>query len=165
MELEKFDADIIFPIASKVVWNPRTNTLVHLKDAKKIDPCTDPFKRYNEASLKTVMQNVWLYKETEQEWHPENLNWSTTKVLNSCEDILWAEIVEDTAPIPSHWQTGPVMSKLMDDGANHVCISKSCQIESTPKVFDGENFRKMASWIWGATRFLKAKWCNSTWQN
>jgi len=84
MELEKYDADDVFTIASKVVRDPRTDTLVPSRDAKKIDL----FKRYNEVNLKTVVQNARLYKETGQEWHLENSDWSAAKVLNSCEDEL-----------------------------------------------------------------------------
>ena len=95
MELEKFDTDDVFTIASKIVQNPSTDALVPSKDAKKIDQ----FKKYNEVSLKTVVQNARLYKETGQEWHLENLDWSAAKVLNSCKDKLRAKIVEDAAPI------------------------------------------------------------------
>ena len=80
IELEKFDADDVFIIASKIVQNPSTDTLVPSKDAKKFDL----FKKYNEVSLKTVVQNARLYKETGQEWHLKNLDWSAAKVLNSC---------------------------------------------------------------------------------
>ena len=68
MELEKYDANDVFTIASKVIRDPRTDTLVPSRDAKKIDLC----KRYNKVSLKTVVQNAQLYKETGQEWHLEN---------------------------------------------------------------------------------------------
>jgi len=84
MELKKYDADDVFTIASKVVQDPRANTLVPLRDARKIDL----FKCYNEVSLNTVVQNARLYKETGQEWHLKNLDWSTVKVLNSCEEKL-----------------------------------------------------------------------------
>jgi len=63
MELEKYDAGDVFTIASKVVQDRRTDILVPSRDAKKIDL----FKRYNEVSLKTVVQNARLYKETGQE--------------------------------------------------------------------------------------------------
>ena len=109
MELEKFDANDVFTIASKIVQNPRTDTLVLSKNAKKIDL----FKKYNEVSLNTVVQNDQLCKETGQEWHLKNLDWSAAKVLNSGKDELRAKIVEDSAKIPSHLQTGPVLFKLM----------------------------------------------------
>ena len=109
MELEKFDADKVFMIVSKVFQNPRIDTLVHSKYAKKIDL----FKKYNEVSLKTVMQNAQLYKETGQEWHIKNLGLSTAKFTNSCKDEFQAKIVEDTAPITSHLQTGTVLFRLM----------------------------------------------------
>ena len=54
MELKKYDADDVFTITSKVVRDPRTDTLVPSRDAKKIDL----FKCYNEVSLKTVVQNA-----------------------------------------------------------------------------------------------------------
>ena len=157
MELEKFDADDVFTIASKIVRNPSTDTLVPSKDAKKIDL----FKKYNEVSLKTVVQNARLYKETGQEWHLENLDWSAAKVLNSCEDELRAKIVEDAAPIPSHLRTGPVLFKLMMMRIMFASREAVRSIESkleklTLKDFDGENVSNMASWIQGATRFLKA---------
>ena len=79
------------------------------RDAKKIDL----FKRYNKVSLKMVVQNARLYRETRQEWHLENLDWITAKVLNSCEDELRAKIVEDAASVPYHLCTGPVLFKLM----------------------------------------------------
>jgi len=109
MELKKYDADDVFTIASKVVQDPRTDTLVPSRDAKKIDL----FKRYNKVSLKTVVQNARLYKETGQEWHLENSDWSTAKVLNSCEDELRSKIVEDAASVPSHLCTELVLFKLM----------------------------------------------------
>ena len=68
------------------------------------------FKRYNKVSLKMVVQKARLYKETGQEWHLENSDWSAAKVLNSSEDELRAKIVEDAASVPSHLRTGPVLS-------------------------------------------------------
>ena len=127
------------------------------RDAKKIDL----FKCYNEVSLKMVVQNARLYKETRQEWHLENSDWSAAKVLNSCEDELQAKIVEDAASVPSHLCTGLVLFKLM----MMQIMFASCKAVQSIKVkleklslkdFDGENVSNMASWIRGATRFLKA---------
>ena len=157
MELEKFDANDVFTIASKIVQNPSTDTLVPSKDAKKIDL----FKKYNEVSLKTVVQNARLYKETGQEWHLKNLDWSAAKVLNSCEDKFRAKIVEDAAPILSHLRTGPVLFKLMMMRIMFASREAVRLIEAkleklTLKDFDGENVSNMVGWIRGATRFLKA---------
>ena len=108
-----------------------------------------------------MVQNARLNKETGQEWHLENLDWSAAKVLNSCEDELRAKIVEDAAPILSHLQTGPVLFKLMMMrimfASRKAVRSIEAKLEKlTLKDFDGENVSNMVSWIRGATRFLKA---------
>jgi len=129
--------------------DPRTDTLVPSRDAKKIDL----FKCYNEVNLKTVVQNAQVYKETGQEWHLENSDWSAAKVLNSCEDELRAKIVEDAASVPSHLHTGPVIFKLMMMmrimfASREAVRSIEAKLEKLSlKDFNVENVSNMASWI------------------
>ena len=126
-------------------------------------PGADPvnlFHAYGSIELELVRESsTWMMKYG-QDYHVQNLIWSGTKVLNSCEQELREKVEESVKDFEIEERTGPVYFKLMAD-----CIlsSSTQSMRSVARKledmslgeFEGENVAKAVSIIRGAISLLQ----------
>jgi Zinc knuckle len=151
----EYDLQDVFRIASSYVENPMTRDDEPDPNAEAIDL----FTKHAEVSLETVKQASLFFSRYGQDFQVENLFWSGTKILNSCDDELRAKIEEQTIGYEAGHCTGPVYFKIM---MNLVQASSKSSLRAltrkmeqlSVKDFDGESVVKFCSVMRGAVELL-----------
>ena len=120
----------------------------------------DLFTSYGDVSLETVKKASTFYQRRGQTYHVQNLLWSGTNILNSCDKELLKKIEELIIGYPIEHKTGPVFFKLMmgmvqASSALTMRVSTQ-QLEALSiKDFDGESVISYASIMRGVVEQLK----------
>lgn len=123
--------------------------------AESVDILNEPTSVTLEVTKK---MSIFLARRG-QGYHAENLLWSGTKLLNSCDKTLREKIEEKTIGYPVECQTGPVHFKIMIDlilsSSDQSMRSLATRLE-TAKMSDypGENVITASSFIRTAALML-----------
>ena len=154
-QLKQQDMIDVFTVVSKFTRNRKG-----FKTASPKAPTYDLLRQYNEVTLEVVKENSEFYWLKGKKYHIENLKWSKEKILNSCEQDLKLKVIEQLVKLEDRFQTGPVafvlaMRKIMTstEVSRRAVIIRLEQLRL--KQIDGENVSKVASWIRGATLYLR----------
>ena len=104
-----FDMDDVFTIPSAFVWKEDDEEWWPDDDAVSIDLRY----HYGDVDLDTVKQASTFFTLRGQDYHVQNLQWSATKLLNSCSQELREKIEEEARTLPQAVRSGPVYLKIM----------------------------------------------------
>ena len=101
-----------------------------------------------------------FFQRRGQLYHVQNLLWSGTKVLNSCDEELRKKIEEQVIEYPIEHRTGPVYYKLMielvqaSSASSMRALTKQLE-ELSVKDFDGESVITYVSIMRGVIEQLR----------
>ena len=150
-----YDLQDVFRIASAY----KENLVSHEDEPDPEAEAVDLFAKHAEVSLETVKQASMFFSRFGQTFQVENLIWSGTKILNSCDDELRTKIEEQVIGYPIGHRTGPVFFKIMMSLVQ--ASSKSSMRALTRKMeqlsvkdFDGESVVSYCSVMRGAVELL-----------
>lgn len=153
--LQAFDMADVFQVASSYEKNDEGEYWPAV-GARPIDL----FSSTQDVDIDTVKQASAFYTMYGQEYHVENLLWSGTKLLNSCDDQLRQKVEEQTIGWPVEHATGPVYFMIM---LENILASSPESLRglinvlqnTSLKDFDGENVIEFVSFARGAIEQLK----------
>jgi hypothetical protein len=154
--LQKYDMDDVFLIASD--WE-------HVAASDEDRPAVgarpiDLFTSYGDVSLETAKKASTFHQRRGQTYHVQNLLWSGTNILNSCDEELCKKIQEQIIGYPIEHKTGPVFFKLMMGMVQASSASTmrvlTQQLEALSiEDFDGESVISYVSIMRGVVEQLK----------
>ena len=147
-ELHNYDLTDVFLIPNSMTYQSASNEYWPATGAGPIDL----FANYGDADLTLVRQVSEFQMLRGQDYHAENLIWSGTKLLNSCEDRLRQKIEEQTKDFSLRHRTGPVYFKLMMcliiASSSQALRAMAKRIEQLSlKEFKGENVIQAVSFL------------------
>jgi hypothetical protein len=153
--LQAFDMDDVFVVASAYEPNDEGETWP-VAGARPINL----FSSSQDVDIETVKSASAFFTLFGQEHHVENLVWSGTKLLNSCDERLRQKVEEQTIGWPVEYATGPVYLKLMLDNilaSSAESLRGLIQVlqSTTLKDFDGESVAEFVSFARGAVEQLR----------
>jgi hypothetical protein len=152
--LQAFDMDDVFTIPSAFSTDENGDDRP-ARTARKLDLFTSS----QEVSLE-VVKKASVYRATfGQDYHVQNLLWSGTKLLNSCDEKLRQKLLEQTSQWPVYHRSGPVYFKVMVQlilASSAQCLRGLIQQLESLKVtdFNGENVAAYVSFARGAIERL-----------
>lgn len=154
--LQAYDMDDVFMIASAYETHDDDGEDWPAVGARPINL----FSSSNDVDMELVKQASRFFTTYGQESHVENLIWSGTKLLNSCDDLLRQKIEEQTIGWPIQWATGPVyfiimMENILGSSPESLRGLISVLQTTTLKSFDGENVTEFVSFARGAVEQLQ----------
>ena len=155
-ELKRFDLDDVFTIASSYAPNAQFDgDEFPAIGARPIDL----FHSYNDVDIDTIKKASAFFMQRGQSYHVENLLWSGTKLLNSCDEKLRQKLEEKTIRYSVEHRTGPVYFAIM---IALVLASSSQSLRVLTKKVEnlslldvtGENVQTATSFLRGAAEHL-----------
>jgi hypothetical protein len=155
-ELKRFDLEDVFTIASS--YAPNANFDGDEFPEAGARPI-DLFHSYNDVNLETIKKASTFFMERGQSYHVENLLWSGTKLLNSCDEKLKQKLEEKTIRYPVAHRTGPVYFAIMialvlaSSSQSLRVLTKKVENFSLLEV-TGENVQTATSFLRGAAEHL-----------
>jgi len=153
--LAMYDMSDVFLIANKYDWNRDEDEYRPAIGASACDLLTS----YADVDLETVKRGSEYFARRGQDYHAQNLLWSGTKFLNSCDDELRAKIEEQTLKFSVEHRTGPVYlwiaTKLIMSSAASSLRSLINALTSIALTdFDGEDVTSFVSIVRGVLEQL-----------
>ena len=155
-ELKRFDLEDVFTIASSYAPNEAFDGDEFPEaGARPIDL----FHSYNDVELETIKKASAFFMQRGQPFHVENLLWSGTKLLNSCDEKLRQKIEEKTIRYSVEHRTGPVYFAIMialvlaSSSQSLRVLTKKVENFSLLEV-TGENVQTATSFLRGASEHL-----------
>jgi Zinc knuckle len=121
----------------------------------------DLFSSYSAISLEVVKDHSkFIFKNAASTFLTENLVWSGTLLLNSCDEKLRDRLHETTRHWPVYYQTGPVLFKLMTQDimvhtASLMRTVLNILLKLGVKDFDGENVSNCVTVVRGLVEQLE----------
>jgi hypothetical protein len=152
--LQAFDMDDVFIVPSAFSEDENGDDRP-AATARKLDL----FTSNQDVSLE-VVKKASVYRATfGQDYHVQNLLWSGTKLLNSCDEKLRQKLLEQTSQWAVYHRTGPVYFKVMVQlilASSAQCLRGLIQQLESLKVtdFNGENVAAYVSFARGAIERL-----------
>ena len=149
------DMDDVFTVPNKFVVDPSfDNDLVPAPGHVSINLFTD----YASLTMSSIKNASSFLMNWGQNYQAENLKWSGQKLLNSCDKVLRAKILEIVTNYDDDHQTGPVYFKVMLDlimaTSSHNIRAMMKKVESLALTdIPGEK-------VTTATSFLRSAYCH-----
>jgi hypothetical protein len=146
----------VFTLGSEYVYNETENE--YFPDVNA--PLINLFTSCRDVDLETVKRASAFQVMRGEDWMLQNLLWSRTKLLDSCDNKLRQKIEEKTIGWPVHHSTGPVYFKIM---LENILLSSPESLQGLMTLlqdtklnnFDGENVAEFASFSRGANEQLQ----------
>ena len=116
---------------------------------------------HSKVDLETVKHaSKFVALQNDANYLVQNLIWSGTKLLNSCNDKLQMKIEEKTLDWPVQHTTGPVYFKIMIDNILASTLESMCGLttilqETKLSDYNGENITEYVSFTCGAIKQLR----------
>jgi hypothetical protein len=156
--LAAYDMEDVYTFAAEYAQHPDENELWPVIGARQVNL----FEDYEQLSLQQVKDaSRWIMVYGE-DYHVQNLVWSGTKLLNSCDDKMRQKLEEETMHLDTYHQTGLVYLKILltliqaSSATSMRGLITNLQMIS-PVDFDGENIIEYVSFAHGAIEML----CNN----
>ena len=157
--LQAFDMDDVFNIASEYVDEVKNDVTYKIPGPKAA--VINLLTMHSKVDLDTVKHaSEFVALQGDADFLVQNLIWSGTKLLNSCDDKLRTKIEEKTLDWPVQHTTGPVYFKIMIDNilaSTPESMRGLTTILQETKLSDynGENVTEYVSFARGAIEQLR----------
>ena len=154
--LQMYDMADVFLIANEFAWDVNNDEFRPAQGAAPIDL----FTSHADVSMDIIKKSSTFFQRRGQDYHVQNLFWSGTKILNSCDEELRKKIEEQIISFPVEHRTGPVYFKIMiglilSSSASTMRVLTQQLSDLTIKDFDGESVITYASIMRGVVELLR----------